>query len=165
MDWLLNGTQWLLYDSGLGPWVWGMWLLMALLFGYLLASAVEEPEELAVGVGAVAAVNGVGSLLSGQGFLKGASETLNSLFFGGAMVAGIPAAYTLPWVLRAGLAIDPGFLGGLALLGIGALLLFALHVALWAAVTRRLVRSSLPLAVIASAAVLAGPSLLCFLSR
>ncbi len=165
MDTLLNGAQWLLYDAGLAPWIWGMWCLLALPLGHLLASAIEDPEEVAATVGAVAAMSGVGSLMSGGGFLKGASETLDGLFWGGVLVVGVPTVYTLPVALRVGAALDLDLLGALAWLLVGVGLLFALHAALWAAAARRAAARSALLGACLPVVLLSLPSWGCFLAR
>ena len=111
--------------SEFSMWCWIVWAVVALPMGYLVVSSLDSPGETAAVVGAVAGFGGLFSLTSGNGFFRGAAESLHSLLMGMVLIPGFPALYLLPTGFSLGEAFGLGWLGAsvcsvvVAILGAG----------------------------------------------
>ncbi len=103
-------------------WCWIVWSVVALPMGYLVVSSLDSPGETAAVVGAVAGFGGLFSLSSGDGFFRGAAESLNSLLMGMLLIPGFPALYLLPTGFSLGQTFGLGWLGASACSAVTALL-------------------------------------------
>ena len=87
--------------------MWGLWSLCAVIFGWLVAGSIDEPEETAAAAGFFALLSGALSSSSSEGFLAGFTGALSNLFVGLILVPGWPAFYILPvgWCLGESLGL------------------------------------------------------------
>ena len=123
--------------------IWGLWALIALFIGYLVASAFEDPDETAVTVGAVTVGFGVWGALWGDGFFRSAGEALGNLFMALLLVPGWPAAYFFWPGWQAGKLMGFEWLGCLATSFFVAIAGGLMLMALWVA-TLSFARRTLP---------------------
>lgn len=100
--------------SEFSMWCWVVWAVVALPMGYLVVSSLDSPGETAAVVGAVAGFGGIFSLTSGNGFFRGAVESLHSLLMGMVLIPGFPALYLLPTGFSLGETFGFGWLGASA---------------------------------------------------
>ena len=111
--------------SEFSMWCWIVWAVVALPMGYLVVSSLDSPGETAAAIGAVAGFGGLFSLTSGDGFFRGAAESLHSLLMGMVLIPGFPALYLLPTGFSLGEVFGFGCLGAstcsvvVAILGAG----------------------------------------------
>ena len=76
--------------------MWGLWGLSAVIFGWLIAGSFDEPEETAAAAGLFATISGAFSASAGEGFFSGFHGALSNLVVGVIWVPGWPAMYILP---------------------------------------------------------------------
>ena len=100
--------------SEFSMWCWVVWAVVALPMGYLVASSLDSPGETAAVVGAVAGFGGLFSLTSGNGFFRGATESLHSLLMGMVLIPGFPALYLIPTGFSLGEVFGFGWFGASA---------------------------------------------------
>ena len=81
--------------------VWGIWLFSAVIYGWLIAGSIEDPDESAAAAGLLAVLSGIVSSSTGEGFVRGFTGALSNLLLGLALVPLWPAFYLLPvgWCL------------------------------------------------------------------
>ena len=94
--------------SEIALWIWGLWGLLALTMGYLVASSIESPDETAVAVGSVALGFGLWEALTGGGFFRGVGEALQNLILAILFIPAWPVVYLMEpsWILGKSMNLD-----------------------------------------------------------
>ena len=113
--------------------MWGLWGLLAVLLGYIIADGFDSTEEAVAYVGGVALIGGAFSALAGGGFFKGAGEWIKSMILSALFIPAFPCLYLLPAGWRLGEAFQLDFFGCLGTTGFVVLSAFCTLTFAWVA--------------------------------